>query len=465
MDIELSSPSMKRLFGTDGIRGRANVHPTTPEVALALGKALATVLRRRPGNHRVVVGKDTRRSCYFFENAIISGLCSMGVDTLMLGPLPTPGVAFVTTAYRAAAGIMISASHNLYYDNGIKIFNSEGYKLSDELEAEIERIILHQDFGPLPADHEVGCNKRIDDVAGRYIENVKNTVPKGSTLSHMRLMLDCANGAAYRVAPLVFWELEAEVLVRGDEPNGLNINEKCGALYPEALQRDVLQHKAHVGIAFDGDADRLQMVDEKGQLVDGDQIMAICARHLLETGQLSNRRVVVTVMSNYGLIKYFENLGLDVVTTKVGDRHVLQGMLDHDAYFGGEQSGHLIFRQHSTTGDGIIAALQVLQIMKETGRTLSDLAAAFKRYPQLLVNVPIQRKDPLEELPCVQAAILDAEAKLKTKGRVLVRYSGTENVCRVMVEGEQQDVVHTCCDAVVTAVKKEIGQCAVLADT
>ncbi|MBS0623187.1 MAG: phosphoglucosamine mutase [Verrucomicrobia bacterium] len=451
---------MKRLFGTDGIRGRANLYPTTPEIALALGKALATVLRRQGGNHRVVVGKDTRRSCYFFENAIIAGLCSMGVDTLMVGPLPTPGVAFITTAYRAAAGIMISASHNPFFDNGIKIFNSEGYKLSDELEAEIERIVLSGDFGALPADHEVGRNKRIDDVAGRYIENVKSTIPKGCTLAGMRLVIDCANGAACRVAPLVFWELGAEVIVRGDEPNGLNINDNCGALYPQALQQSVLDHQAHVGIAFDGDADRVQMVDENGQLVDGDQIMAICAQHLLETDALINRRVVVTVMSNYGLIKYLQKLGIEVITTKVGDRYVIQGMRDQDAYFGGEQSGHLIFRQYSPTGDGIIAALQVLRIMKETGKSLTQLTSSFKRYPQLLMNVHVRKKVPLEQLKLVNDTIAQMEALLKDTGRVLVRYSGTENLCRVMVEGSEQELVKNCCHTLVQAVEKEIGACA-----
>lgn len=452
-------PLMRRLFGTDGIRGRANYYPTTPEIALLLGKALATVLRRKPGRHRVVVGKDTRRSCYFFENAIIAGLCSMGVDTLILGPLPTPGIAFITTAYRAAAGVMISASHNPFSDNGIKIFNEEGYKLSDELETEIERIILHHDFGPLPDDDAIGCNKRIDDIAGRYIENVKNTVPKGFTLANMRLFLDCAHGAAYRVAPLVFWELGAEVLVRGDTPNGLNINDACGALHPSELQRCVIAHQTHVGIAFDGDADRVQMVDERGELVDGDQIIAICAKYLLEEGELPHRRVVVTVMSNLGLIKYLEQLGIEVIIAKVGDRHVIQSMRDHEVYFGGEQSGHLIFRRYSTTGDGLIAALQVLRVMQQRGQSLSQLASQFKKYPQVLTSVHVHEKVPLEQLTAVQSVIVDVEQRLENTGRVLVRYSGTENVCRVMVEGEEKALVEWCAESIVEAVKGEIGAC------
>lgn len=451
---------MSRLFGTDGIRGHAGHFPTTPEIALALGKALGSVLRRNPGKHRVVVGKDTRRSCYFFENAMVAGLCSMGIDTLVLGPLPTPGVAFVTMAYRAAAGVMISASHNPFFDNGIKIFNSEGYKLSDELEEEIEQIVLNSDFGPLPDDHEIGRNTRIDDVAGRYIEYCKATIPRGQTLNGFRLFLDCANGATYKVAPAVFWELGAEVIVRGDQPNGLNINDNCGALHPAELQTGVIEHHTNAGLAFDGDGDRLQMVDERGQLLDGDQILAICAKYLLEKGELPNNRVVMTVMSNLGIVKHLEESGIEVLLSKVGDRNVLAEMLNHDAFLGGEPSGHLLFRDYSTTGDGVIAALQVLHIMKESGKTLTELAEQCHKYPQHLINLPVQKKPPLNELDKVTLVLKEAEATLANEGRVLVRYSGTEPICRILVEGQDKDKVQRVCENIANVIHNEIGVCA-----
>ncbi|MCH9609820.1 MAG: Phosphoglucosamine mutase [Chlamydiales bacterium] len=450
---------MDKLFGTDGIRGRANHFPTTPETALALGKALAQVLRQKEGRQRVIVGKDTRRSCYFFENAIIAGLCSMGVDTLMLGPLPTPGVAYVTRAYRAAAGIMISASHNPFYDNGIKIFNSEGFKLSDALEQQMEQIIQTGAFETVPLDKEVGKNKRIDDVGGRYIEHLKNTFTPGQTLGGMKIFLDCANGATYRVAPLTFWELGAEVCVKGNSPSGLNINDNCGSLHPEGMQKGVVEKGADVGIALDGDGDRLMMSDEKGNLIDGDQIMAICAKELKELGELENNCVVGTVMTNFGVVRHLESLGVNVRLTKVGDRHVLQEMLDHKASLGGEQSGHLIFRKHTTTGDGILSALQVLAIMHRTGRKLSELAAAVEKFPQILINIPVIKKPPLEELKSVSRVIGDIEGELKGKGRVLIRYSGTENLCRVMVEGEEREKIDQMAKVIADMVTKEIGTC------
>jgi phosphoglucosamine mutase len=447
-----------RLFGTDGIRGHANIYPMTVETALTLGKAAAQVLRVKKEKPRVVVGKDTRLSCYMFENALIAGLCSMGADTLMVGPLPTPGVAFITRAYRADAGIVISASHNPYYDNGIKIFSSDGFKLPDPEEEKIERLINKNQFNAsLPSDFDVGRNKRIADADGRYIEFVKATFPKGKTLKGLKIFLDCANGAAHRVAPLVLWELDSEVIVYGNDPNGLNINDHCGALYPQAMQKGVIEHKADVGIALDGDGDRVIMVDEKGNIIDGDQILAICAQELKRNELLKNDRIVATVMTNYGVVKYLDSLGIEVLLSKVGDRYVIQDMLTHKAFLGGEQSGHLIFLDHNTTGDGIVSALQVLRIMMERGSSLSKLAEAIKKYPQTLINIPVLKKPPLETLKLVQKEIFDAERTLGDKGRVLVRYSGTENLCRVMVEGIRKQQIDQIAEAITRAVRKEIG--------
>ncbi len=450
---------MDKLFGTDGIRGRANEFPTTPEIALALGKALGSILRQNNGRHRVVVGKDTRRSCYFFENAIIAGLCSMGIDTLMVGPLPTPGVAFITKAYRAAAGIMISASHNPFYDNGIKIFNSEGFKFSDEQENQIEQIIATGNFLKAPLDAEIGKNKRIDDIDGRYIEHLKNTFSIGGSLKGVKIFLDCANGAAHRVAPLAFWELGAEVIVTANQPDGLNINEKCGALYPQGIMRGVLENRADVGIALDGDGDRIMMVDEKGMLVDGDMILAICAKEMKEHQQLINNRVVGTVMTNFGVVRFLQSIGVEVLLSSVGDRYVLQEMLEHEAYLGGEQSGHLIFLNHTTTGDGILSALQILAIMKQSGKKLSELASVVQKYPQVLVNISVREKPPLEQLKSVQAIMGDIKKELGNDGRLLVRYSGTENLCRVMVEGQNEKKIHEMANVIAMAITNEIGEC------
>lgn len=446
----------EKLFGTDGIRGRANHFPMTVETALLLGKATAAMLAKNKGRQKVVIGKDTRLSCYMFENALIAGLCSMGVDTLMVGPLPTPGVAFITRAYRANAGIVISASHNPYHDNGIKIFTEEGFKLPDEVENELEKMIAVNQFNPiLPQD--VGKNKRIADADGRYIEFVKATFPKGKNLKGFKIFLDCANGAAHRVAPLVFSELDAEVVVTGNDPNGLNINDLCGALHPKKVQKGVKEHKAHVGIALDGDADRVIMVDEKGEVVDGDVLLAIAAEDMKEKGMLRNNRVVATVMTNFGIMQFLNSLGIEVLSSKVGDRYVIQEMLSQKANLGGEQSGHLIFLDHNTTGDGIVSALQVLKIMAEKNKTLSELACRVKKYPQLLQNVPVCKKPPLQSLKKVQGVISEIEKLLCQKGRVLVRYSGTENTCRVMVEGPSKKQIASYVEKIANAVKKEIG--------
>ncbi len=432
----------EKVFGTDGVRGHANVVPMTVEIALALGRAAGKVLRDKGHSCRVVIGKDTRLSCYMFENALISGLCSMGVDTLMLGPFPTPGVAFITRAYRADAGIVISASHNPYYDNGIKFFSSEGFKLPDSWEAEMESIIFKNEFDDcLPGDSQIGKNTKIHDADGRYIEFAKATFPRKLSLKGLKIALDCANGAAYKVAPLVFRELDAQVFNYGNTPNGLNINDKCGSMFPETVQKAVIEHHADLGVALDGDADRLVMVDENAQIVDGDTILAICARDMKKQGLLRNSRVVSTVMCNFGFIKAMQDQGIEVIRSQVGDRYVIQDMLKHETNLGGEQSGHIIFMEHNPTGDGLVSALQVLRIMIETDSKLSDLAAIVKRYPQACINVKVSSKPPLDSLRKMQEAKLSAEKTLGDTGRVLVRYSGTENICRVMVEGSRQKQV------------------------
>ncbi len=448
----------KRIFGTDGVRGRANVSPMAVETALALGRAAGKIFRTRLGKHRVVIGKDTRLSCYMFENALIAGLCSMGVDTLMVGPLPTPGVAFITRAYRADAGVVISASHNPYYDNGIKFFSSEGFKLPDSWEREMEALVQKNDFeDSLPADYDIGKNTKIIDADGRYIEFAKATFPRKLSLQNLKIVLDCANGAGYKVAPLIFRELDAEVFVYGNNPNGLNINEGCGALHPETIQKAVIDRRADIGIALDGDADRVIMVDENAQIVDGDTILAICARDMKKQGLLRNNKVVATVMSNFGFIKAMEELGIEVVKCQVGDRYVIQSMLEQEANLGGEQSGHLIFLDHNTTGDGLVSALQVLRIMIETDSKLSDLATIIKRYPQACVNVKVSSKPPLETLLQVRSIVESVEKTLGDTGRILVRYSGTEDICRVMVEGPKQKQVLQLASAVAQAIKQEIG--------
>lgn len=447
-----------KIFGTDGVRGKANLTPMTVETALSLGRAAGKIFRRHNGKHRVVIGKDTRLSCYMFENALISGLCSMGVDTLMVGPFPTPGIAFITRAYRADAGIVISASHNPYYDNGIKFFSSEGFKLPDSWEKEMEALIHANDFSDsLPPDFDIGKNARVNDADGRYIEFAKATFPRRFSLRNLKVVLDCANGAGYKVAPLVFKELDAQVFTFGTSPNGLNINENCGSLHPETVQKGVIDNHADVGIALDGDADRVIMIDENAQIVDGDVILAICARDLKRQGLLQNNTVVSTVMSNFGFLKAMESCEIDVIQSQVGDRYVIQEMLNHGAILGGEPSGHLVFLDHNTTGDGLVSALQVLRIMIETDTRLSDLAAWVKRYPQVILNVKVHSKPSLDSLTQVKTAIAEAEKSLGKTGRVLVRYSGTEKVCRVMVEGEKIKQVQKIANYIADSIKESIG--------
>ncbi|PJD96779.1 MAG: phosphoglucosamine mutase [Parachlamydia sp.] len=448
----------KKIFGTDGVRGRANKSPMTVETALALGRAAGKIFRFHEGKHRVVIGKDTRLSCYMFENALIAGLCSMGVDTLMVGPLPTPGVAFITRAYRADAGIVISASHNPYYDNGIKFFSSEGFKLPDSWEHQMEQLISRNDFDDsLPDDGDIGKNFKITDADGRYIEFAKATFPRRLSLKNLTIALDCANGAGYKVAPLIFRELDAKVFIYGNNPDGLNINLNCGSLYPETVQKAVLEHRADIGIALDGDADRVIMTDENAQIVDGDTILAICARDMKRRGVLKGNKVVSTIMSNLGFIKAMEELDIEVIRAQVGDRYVIQDMLEHQANLGGEQSGHLIFLDHNTTGDGLVCALQVMRIMIETDSKLSDLASLVKKYPQVCVNVKVKAKPPFETMPNVLTLVAEVEKNLENAGRVLLRYSGTENICRVMVEGPKFKQVHQMANLIAEEIKKQIG--------
>ncbi|MDP3236962.1 MAG: phosphoglucosamine mutase [Myxococcales bacterium] len=425
-----------RLFGTDGVRGVANVFPMTAEMAMQLGRALAYICRSGDHRHRVIIGKDTRLSGYMLENALAAGIMSMGVDVDLIGPLPTPAIANLTTSMRADAGAVISASHNPYEDNGIKFFGRDGYKLADEIERKIETLIFEKALDSLrPTATRVGGAVRLDDARGRYIVFLKNTFPRELTLEGLRLVVDCAHGAAYRVAPEVLEELGADVVAIGVEPDGKNINDKCGALHPEALQKAVLKHKAHLGVALDGDADRLIVVDEKGKIVDGDAIMAICTQEMVARKALKKKTLVTTVMSNVGLERAVAAWGVKVVRTNVGDRHVVEEMRKHGYVFGGEQSGHLVFLDHATTGDGTLAALQVLALMVRSQKPLSELTTIFSPVPQVLLNVVVKEKRDLTNLPEVMKTIGQVEKKLGKEGRVLVRYSGTEPKARVLVEG------------------------------
>ncbi len=433
-----------RLFGTDGLRGRVNTYPLTAEMALRLGLAAGTVFRSEECRRKVIIGKDTRLSGYMFESALTAGLCAAGMDVYQVGPLPTPAIAFLTRNMRADFGVVISASHNPYHDNGIKFFDREGFKLPDEVENRMAELILDKDHQwDYPASNQIGRAKRIVDAPGRYIVYLKNSFPQQLTLDGLRVVIDCANGANYKIAPLALEELGAEVFRLGTDPNGLNINYQCGSLHPENLQAKVREVRADVGLALDGDADRLLVVDEKGRLLDGDQIMAICADDLMKSGKLNNNTLVGTVMSNMALEIFMKERGGQLLRSKVGDRYVIEAMRQHNANLGGEQSGHLIFRDYGTTGDGLLAALQILRIMRETGRTLSDLASTLKPFPQVLLNVKVTRKTPFEECEKLMQAQKDVEARLGGRGRVLLRYSGTENLCRIMVEGEDEELVNS----------------------
>ncbi|MDY7228311.1 phosphoglucosamine mutase [Hyalangium rubrum] len=427
----------QRLFGTDGVRGEANVYPMTAEVAMQLGRALAFLIRNGPHQHRVIIGKDTRLSGYMIEQALAAGITSMGVDVWLTGPLPTPGISNLTTSMRADAGAVISASHNPYQDNGIKFFWRDGFKLPDETEARIEELLSSGTMDTIrPTADKIGRAFRLDDARGRYIVFLKATFPRELTLEGMTIVVDCANGAAYKTAPAVLEELGAKVIPLGVAPDGKNINDKCGALHPEGLARAVLEHGAHLGLALDGDADRLIVVDEKGKVVDGDAIMAICTGELVARQELKKNTLVATVMSNIGLERAVSRFGVKVARTRVGDRYVVEEMRKHGYNLGGEQSGHLLFLDHSTTGDGTLAALQLLAVMCRQGKPLSELASIFEPVPQTLLNVVVKQKRELGELPEVMKVIHSVEQRLGSDGRVLVRFSGTEPKVRILIEGE-----------------------------
>jgi phosphoglucosamine mutase len=449
---------MRKLFGTDGVRGVANLEPMTSEIAMQLGRAAAHIFMRRAGRHQVVIGKDTRLSGYMLESALTSGICSMGVDVLLVGPMPTPAIAFLTRSLRADAGVVISASHNPYQDNGIKFFSNEGFKLPDEVEGRIEQLIISDEIKHLrPTADAIGKAYRIGDAEGRYIEFVKRSLPKDLDLQGIKLVVDCANGAAYKVAPAVLRELGAEIEVIANSPDGMNINDGCGAVHPERLQEAVRLHGAHIGIALDGDADRAIFVCEQGKIVDGDHVMAALGLDLHTQGQLARKTVVGTVMSNFGLELAMKKAGIELVRTPVGDRYLMERMLAEGHNFGGEQSGHFIFLDHNTTGDGLISALQILSLMKRTGTPLSELAKAMTAVPQILLNVQVKHKPDLNQIPDIQQAIKTAEATLNGTGRVLVRYSGTEALLRIMVEGERDSTIREVADHLADVVRARIG--------
>lgn len=448
----------KRLFGTDGVRGVANVHPMTTEVAMQLGRAAAHVFKDGDRRHRLVIGKDTRLSGYMIETALVSGICSMGVDVLLVGPLPTPGISFITSSMRADAGVVISASHNAYQDNGIKFFSRDGFKLPDELEMRIEDLISSGEIDALrPIADEVGKAFRVDDAVGRYIVFLKNTFPRDLDLQGLKIVLDCAHGAAYKVAPAVMEELGAEVIAIGVDPDGKNINAGVGSLHPEVMAAAVREHGADLGIALDGDADRVIFVDEHGNEVDGDHIMAICATRMLEMGTLKNQTLVATVMSNMGLEIALRNAGGKMVRTAVGDRYVVEEMRRGGYNLGGEQSGHMIFLDHNTTGDGVLSALQVLEVVQRTGKPLSALAKVMDALPQILLNVRVKKRVDLAALPEVQRVISAVEERLGDQGRVLIRYSGTEPLLRIMLEGPEQTLIEGMADEIANTIRSSIG--------
>ncbi len=455
----------KKIFGTDGVRGVANVEPVTAETALKLGRAAAHVFtqlnpRTIPEGTRpkIVLGKDTRLSGYMLENALVAGITSLGVDVLIIGPLPTPGVAYITRSLRADAGIVLTASHNPYEDNGIKFFRHDGYKLDDQVEEKIEQLVFTGEIDSIrPTAGKIGRAARIDDALGRYVEFAKASFPRKMSLEKMRVAVDVANGAAYKSTPCILRELGADVIVAHNQPNGMNINERCGSTHPEEIQRAVKQSGAHVGIAHDGDADRVLLCDENGEIVDGDEILAIAAVDLLRAGQLRADTMVATVMSNFGLDETLAANKGKVIRTKVGDRYVIEEMMKQNFNLGGEQSGHIIFRDFTTTGDGIISALQILRIMHQTGQPLSKLKSCLKKYPQAQRNLLVKKKPPLSELSAVIKLVNETEKELSGKGRVLLRYSGTEPKIRLLIEGPELDKIDKQADRIADAIQSAIG--------
>ncbi len=455
----------KRIFGTDGVRGTANIEPVTAETALKLGRAAGHVFKHLQsqahghGRHKIVLGKDTRLSGYMLENALSSGILSMGVDVLFIGPLPTPGVAYVTRSLRADAGIVITASHNPYADNGIKFFRADGYKLDDTIEHNIENLVFSGEIENIrPTAEDIGKAVRIDDALGRYIEQTKSSFPRGMTLDGMRIVVDCAHGAAYKSTPCVLSELGADVIVYGNQPDGKNINKDCGSMHPGLMCKKIWEHRADVGLAHDGDADRLLLCDETGNLIDGDDIMAICALDMLAQGTLAEKTLVSTVMSNAGLDSAVNAAGGKVIRTGVGDKNVIDEMLRNGYNLGGEQSGHMIFRDFSTTGDGLIAALQVLRIMKARKEPLSRLATCWTRFPQLVTNIVVREKTPFEELDGLTDLLAAAEKDLQSQGgRVMLRYSGTEPKARLLLEGRDPALLNQWSERISKVFKKHLG--------
>lgn len=449
----------QRFFGTDGLRGQANTYPMTVDIALRLGLAAGMYFRRtKDCQHKVVIGKDTRLSGYMFESALTAGLCAAGMKVIMTGPLPTPAISFLTRSMRADFGVVISASHNPYMDNGIKFFDAEGFKLPDEKEDAISAMVLDNDYHwPYPESDKVGRATKIEDAGGRYIVYTKSCFPAGMTLSGLRIVIDCANGASYKVAPLALEELGAEVVRIGTTPNGVNINDHVGALHPETMAAKVREVRADLGIALDGDADRLIMADEHGTILDGDQLMAMCAQDMMDREKLPGNTIVATVMSNLALELYMKEHGGKLLRSKVGDRYVMEMMRREGVMFGGEQSGHLIFRQFSTTGDGLLAALQILHILREKEKPLSEISGLLTLFPQKLVNVRVEKKLPFEQRPAIGEAIQKVEAALGERGRVLLRYSGTEALCRIMVEAEDAAKVEEYAEELASVVIRELS--------
>ncbi|HOP85284.1 MAG TPA: phosphoglucosamine mutase [Syntrophorhabdaceae bacterium] len=450
---------MGKLFGTDGIRGEANRYPMNAQIAFSVGQAVTYLLKKARSKPRIIIGKDTRISGYMLESSLEAGITSMGGISYLVGVLPTPGIAFITQSMRADAGVVISASHNPYQDNGIKIFSGNGFKLSDEQEELIEELILNSDLPEkVPPAHDMGRAYRLDDVHGRYIVFLKNTFPRNLTMEDLKIVIDTANGATYKVAPIAFFELGADVHVIHNNPNGLNINENCGSQHTYDLRRKVVETGASIGLAFDGDGDRLIAVDEKGDELTGDQILIICAKALKDEGRLKNDLIVTTVMGNLGLTVACKRYGLKYHASKVGDRYVLEDMLKLGAVIGGEQSGHMIFLDHHTTGDGIITAMQLISVMLKTGKPLSELAKLMEIYPQKVINVPVKNKPDINTLPAVVDVIKLVEDELKDSGRVLVRYSSTQNMCRVMVEGPSDEITEKYCRQIAEVIQREIGE-------
>ncbi len=457
----MESETMK-LFGTDGIRGTANQFPMTSDVVLKVGQAMGYLLRKmqkpKGAQRMVLIGKDTRLSGYMLEQALSSGLNSMGINVNLTGPLPTPGIGFLARNMRADAGVVISASHNAFCDNGIKIFGADGFKIPDSMEREIERLVTEVDLNNHLADsHQIGRSRRIDDAAGRYIVYVKNSFPLDLSLEGLRIVLDCANGASYLAAPAIFGELGAEVIVLGDEPNGFNINDKVGALYPAKTVEAVLKYRADLGITLDGDADRVIMVDEKGGVVNGDHILAICAAHLAKNNRLAKKTVVATQMSNFGLDEALKKISVKLVRTDVGDKHVVESMRRNGFNLGGEQSGHIIHLDHSTTGDGCVAALNVLAVMLSEGRPLSELKQMMEDVPQVLINTRVSNRKNLSEIPGYQALLDKVIKDLAGEGRAFVRYSGTEPVVRVLVEGKDKKRIGLFAEEISGFLQKELS--------